>query len=147
VIQCTSLHPRLALLTGTVANAADDLWHTALLTCLLMLCFAGIGTWRFGNTMEEFKSFEQTLQTEFQMLFGEFIDNWANDPQLPRELQAFVVLYLMVNFLLVLNFLLAIIVEAYTKVREDNERRTTESEFFYDCWTAISGEIFSVQTC
>ena len=31
---------------------ADDLWHTALLTCLLMLCFAGIGTWRFGNTME-----------------------------------------------------------------------------------------------
>jgi len=81
------------------------------------------------------------------MLFGEFIDNWANDPQLPRELQAFVVLYLMVNFLLVLNFLLAIIVEAYTKVREDNERRTTESEFFYDCWTAISGEIFSVQTC
>jgi hypothetical protein len=27
VIQCTSLHPRLALLTGTVSNAADDLWY------------------------------------------------------------------------------------------------------------------------
>ena len=32
--------------------------------------------------------------------------------------QAFVVLYLMVLFLLVLNFLLAIIVEAYMKVRQ-----------------------------
>jgi hypothetical protein len=139
VIQCTSLHPRLALLTGTVANAADDLWHTALLTCLLMLCFAGIGTWRFGNTMEEFGSFEQALQTEFQMLFGEFIDKWATDPQLPRELQAFVVLYLMVLFLLVLNFLLAIIVEAYMKVRQENTRLRIESEFFHDCWGAVSG--------
>ena len=30
--QCTSLHPRLALLTGTVEQALDDLWHTGLLT-------------------------------------------------------------------------------------------------------------------
>jgi hypothetical protein len=26
VIQCTSLHPRLALLTGTLDHALDDLW-------------------------------------------------------------------------------------------------------------------------
>ena len=121
VIMCTNVHPRLALLTGTVANAMvcmyewqerparmtkeiciygkrdllvcfsrvcsntmeclslslslcvcvcarapsclcvcvhalarssvlqDDLWHTAILTCLLLVCFAGIGTWRFGR--------------------------------------------------------------------------------------------------
>ncbi len=30
--QCTSLHPRLALLTGTVEQALDDLWHTGILT-------------------------------------------------------------------------------------------------------------------
>ena len=39
VIQFTSLHPRLAMLTGTVLNALDDLWHTAVLTVLLMLLF------------------------------------------------------------------------------------------------------------
>ena len=111
VIQCTSVHPRLAILTGTVANAADDLWHTALLTAMLMLCFAGIGTWRFGSFMEEFSSFERSLQTQFQMLFGEFPYDWHNNAHLPRELQAFTVLYLMVLFLLMLNFLLAIIVE------------------------------------
>ena len=38
-------------------------------------------------SVQEFGSFERTLQTEFQMLFGEFVSNWANDPQLPRELQ------------------------------------------------------------
>lgn len=70
VIQCTSLHPHLALLTGKVSNVLDDLWHTALLTSLLMLCFAGLGTWPFGNSVEEFSSFERTLQIEFEMLFG-----------------------------------------------------------------------------
>jgi hypothetical protein len=34
-MQCTSLHPRLALLTGTLEQALDDLWHTSLLTVLL----------------------------------------------------------------------------------------------------------------
>jgi hypothetical protein len=58
--------------------------------------------------------------------------------------QAFVVLYLMVLFLLVLNFLLAIIVEAYMKVRQENTRLRIESEFFHDCWGAVSGEILSV---
>ena len=70
VIQCTSLHPRLALLTGTVANAADDLWHTAILTMLIMVCFGAVGTWRFGNMLAEFGSFERTLQTEFEMLLS-----------------------------------------------------------------------------
>jgi len=60
--QCTSVHPRLALLTGTLANAADDLWHTAILTCILMLCFAGIGTWRFGNTRDDFGDSKITLR-------------------------------------------------------------------------------------
>ena len=50
------------------------------------------------------------IQTEFEMLFGNFPTTWANDPQLPRDLQAFIVLYLITLFLLVLNFLLAIIV-------------------------------------
>jgi hypothetical protein len=45
VIQCTALHPRLALLTGTVAAALDDLWHAGILTVFLMTCFAAIGAW------------------------------------------------------------------------------------------------------
>eukprot|EP00961_Rhodomonas_salina_P000187 2173-Rhodomonas_salina.6 len=43
--QCTSMHPRLALLEGTVTKAWDDLWHAALLIVMLMGVFAGIATW------------------------------------------------------------------------------------------------------
>jgi len=130
VVHCTNLHPRLALMTGTITNAADDLWHTALLTCLLMLCFGGIGTWCFGSTLEEFGTFERTLQTEFEMLFGAFPPNWNNHGQLSWQLRLFVVLYFILLFLLVLNFLLAIIVENYMKVREVSETQETEGEFF-----------------
>jgi hypothetical protein len=50
VVQFTRLHPRLAGLTGTAFDALDDLWHTAILTSLLMLSFAGLRNWRFGDT-------------------------------------------------------------------------------------------------
>ena len=33
VIQCTALHPRLALLTGTLGHALDDLWCVVCLSC------------------------------------------------------------------------------------------------------------------
>lgn len=128
IIQCTSMHPRLALLTGTLARAADDLWHTAILIVMIMVSFAGIATWRFGNQYTDFGSFEKSMQTEFRLMFGEFLLYWGES----RELQAFVVLYYMVMFLLILNFLLAVIVEAYLKVRRYNEEIEYENEFFHD---------------
>jgi hypothetical protein len=128
VIQCTELHPRLALLTGTISKAMDDFWHSAILIILIMCSFAGIGTWRFGSEREEFGTFEKSMQTEFMMMLGEFLEEWTDD----TDLQAFVVLYLMIMFLLVLNFLLAIIVEAYMGVRTINEENEVEMEFFTD---------------
>ena len=103
IIHCTKVHPRLALLTGALYHAFDDLWHTAILTCALMCCFGGIAAWRFGSYLEEFATFEQTLITEFMMLFGT-VDyfNWGTNPQMPRagmEMKFWSVLYLLVIFL------------------------------------------------
>uniref|UniRef100_A0A7S1DHJ7 Polycystin cation channel PKD1/PKD2 domain-containing protein n=2 Tax=Hemiselmis andersenii TaxID=464988 RepID=A0A7S1DHJ7_HEMAN len=139
VIQCTSLHPRLALLTGTISKAMDDFWHSALLIILIMGSFAGIGTWRFGSEREEFGTFEKTMQTEFLMFLGEFLEDWATD----TDLQAFIVLYLMIMFLLVLNFLLAIIVEAYMGVREVNEENEIEQEFLTDMASIFQANLMS----
>ncbi len=137
VVQFTSLHPRLAMLTGTVLNALDDLWHTAILTGLLMLSFAGLGNWRFGDRLEQFETLESTLLLEWEMLFGVLPADWGVDKQLERELQLWTVLYLMIVFLLILNFLLAIIVEAYMKVRESVEEHQTEEEFFTDVFHVL----------
>eukprot|EP00961_Rhodomonas_salina_P087325 1174214-Rhodomonas_salina.1 len=45
-------------------------------------------------------------------------------------MQAYTVLYIMIMFLLIQNFLLAIIVEAYMKVRENNEKMKTHQVWF-----------------
>eukprot|EP00281_Chroomonas_sp_CCMP1168_P016014 CAMPEP_0206220982 /NCGR_PEP_ID=MMETSP0047_2-20121206/5167_1 /ASSEMBLY_ACC=CAM_ASM_000192 /TAXON_ID=195065 /ORGANISM="Chroomonas mesostigmatica_cf, Strain CCMP1168" /LENGTH=1725 /DNA_ID=CAMNT_0053643677 /DNA_START=282 /DNA_END=5460 /DNA_ORIENTATION=+ len=140
VIQCTSVHPRLALLTGTLANAADDLWHATLLILMLMGCFAGIGTWRFGSHRDDFESFEAAMQTEFIMFFGEFPEAWQDG----WDLQAFVVLYFCICFLFVQNFLLAIVVEAYMNVRQAIIELKTEQEFWTDLYQVIHGHVLGL---
>ena len=49
-----------------------------MLTTILMLCFAGIGTWRFGSEYDNYADFETTLQTEFELLFGNQAHEWKS---------------------------------------------------------------------
>jgi hypothetical protein len=73
------------------------------------------------------------------MLFGT-VDyfNWGirgPNEKMPRagiEMQFFAVLYFLTIFLLVLNFVLAIIVEAYVKLRQDLQEQETEQDFLTD---------------
>jgi hypothetical protein len=79
-----------------------------------MACFGGIANWKFGAFRSEYTSFVQTVQTFVEMWFGgAFNDDWTED----SALSIMNILFLIVLFLLVLNFLLAIIVDAYTKVQ------------------------------
>jgi uncharacterized protein YpmS len=71
------------------------------------------------------------------MLFGALPANWGVDKQLTRELQLWTVLYLMLVSLLILNFFLAIIVEAYMKVRDCIDASETESEFFTEVYFTL----------
>ena len=82
------------------------------------------------------------MQTQFVMMFGS-VDyfNWGTNQQMPRaaaELKFFVILFFVVVFLLILNFVLAIIVEAYVKLRQECEDMETEGEFLNDMKESIS---------
>ena len=129
IIQCTSLHPRLATLTGTMFRAMDDLWHTLILIFLVLGCFAAVGTWRFGSSRQEFATISATVSTELSIMFSaNFFNNW--DASL--DLQVYTVLFLVIVFLLILNFLLAIIVDAFMDIRKHNVELEIEQEFFTD---------------
>ena len=107
----------------------------------LFVCGSGIGTWRFGSEYDIYGDFETTLQTEFELLFGEFQEGWTDS----RDMAAFNVIYLMVIFLLVLNFLLAIIVEAYMKLRQDIEAKQTDQGFMTDLAGSFQGLMYQRQ--
>jgi len=141
LIMATNIHPRLASLTGTLGRSLDDMWHTSLLVCLLMFCFAAIATWRFGDQHVQFADFSTSLQTQFEMLIGDFPDAWTDT----MDLIVYTVLFMMVMFVLVLNFILAIVVEAYMSVREENAKCEIEMDFGTDvfyCFLAFFKRLY-----
>jgi len=133
LVQCLGAHPRLALLTSTLKKSFDDLWHAMIIISILMSAFAAIGSWKFGSERREFTTVLTSLRTEFSMLFGNFPEDWDQS----SDLIVFTAAYLIILFLLVQNFLLAIIVEAYMEVRKENEDCEVEGEFLHDSWDSL----------
>ena len=118
IMMITDLHPRLRILVGTLRNSFSDLVHLAILFCVIFVVFAYVGTWMFGDQEVEFASFSQALWTQFGVLVG---GGWRHDIGSNSRLTAFMVLSTVTQYLLMLNFLLAIIVEGYMQVRREIE--------------------------
>ena len=134
LIKHIDVHPRLGVLTSTFFKALDDLWHTAILTVGLMISFACIGILSFGSEHKRWSTFESSMRHEFELLFGEFPDDWTDH----RTMAIFTIVYLLVLFLGVLNFLLAIIVDAYMNVRQDLQQLEIEQEFLTDVFQSCA---------
>ncbi|KAK3268096.1 hypothetical protein CYMTET_23385 [Cymbomonas tetramitiformis] len=112
LIIATGFHPRLALLTGTIKHSLDDLFHATILVMLILNGFASVGWWRFGDERDEFASLEVSICTLTEIAAGNFLEDWSET----SELALFTSFYSITMFVVVLNFLLAIIVEAYMQV-------------------------------
>ena len=93
MVQCTNLHPRLSILTRTLSNTMEDLFHAFLLFIMLSLLMASMAAWRFGDTREEFRSIGIALGTEMQMMLsGEFPPDWQTEWELTVYTMVFFVL-------------------------------------------------------
>jgi len=136
-IIATDCHPRLAVVTGTISHAYDGIIHTAVVVIICLCYFASYATWRFGSFIDELSNFSLACQALFHMMLGELPDFWNSN----MEMMWFSVAYIAIMFLLVLNFILAIIVESYMKVANYCEELETEFGFFEDIYFAISGAV------
>ena len=142
IIQCLSLHPRLALITGTFASSADDLCHTIILFAAFTGCYVYMLSWRFGDEREEFATIVSTIHMllifTFEGGFSQFVDNCPDGSSLfqctPWQLTAYQLIYIFVVFIFLMSFILAIIVEAYSHVRQHNIALEIEQAFFSDVW-------------
>ena len=112
IIVATAVHPRVGLLPSSLNYGMDDLSHFALTFILLYVLFALLGTWVLGSSRSEFVDFRSSLATQFVMMIGELPDDWSDD----TDMIIFVSIHFLVFFFFLLNFLLAIIVEAYSKL-------------------------------
>lgn len=141
-IKATSVHPRIALVTSTLVNAASDLWHFLIMISIISSSFALMGTWSFGDAYPNFSTWFGAIVSQIDIVLGTLPEYWTED----FRMAIYVALCLFIFFFLLLNVLLSIIVDAYMKVKEELLLLTIEKDFAVDAglsyWNLIKWHRF-----
>mmetsp|Transcript_39231 Transcript_39231/g.47511 ORF Transcript_39231/g.47511 Transcript_39231/m.47511 type:complete len:1596 (-) Transcript_39231:688-5475(-) len=120
-LKLMDFQPRLGIVTKTLTLAASDILHFMVVFGVVFMGYVMMGTLVFGYKIEAFSSLEKSVRTCFETLLGEI--GWNADLQDLESLEkiaGFVYFwsYQILVFMILLNFLLAIIVDAYAEIKE-----------------------------
>ena len=135
VIVQTSAHPRTAILVDTFIKGFTDLWHFFILFCLIQYGFILLAWAQFSDTQEEFSTPWVCFETMWKLFLGEILESgeipssmWSSN----MILMVFLLMYNLMVFMTMLNFIIAIIIDAYMKVVNVAKLMEAEQEFFTD---------------
>jgi len=129
-------HPKMAVLTSTVAKCMNNLVHFALLFLVILMMLAFMAHWMLGDYIREFGSYDTAMYSQMRMFFGEFIKADDADDLHGIKLAMYWVYawtFMLVIWLLLLNFLLAIIVDAFVEVKDNFKNKKYMSDVVRDC--------------
>jgi len=137
-------NPRLQLVTNTLIHAADELFHFGLVFLAIFMGFTVSGHIFFGDDLVQFSSFDRSVNTAFAVLLGDF--DWysaqsVSDKELGSGMPQIILalwfwVYTILVLLILLNMLLAIVMEHYTElVTQVRERSATDAPAI---WTQAS---------
>lgn len=119
-----SANPRLGLLTGTLRVVSVDVIHFLFVFVTIFLSFGAAGLSMFGRQMDEFSTFQESIHTLYRILIGDFF--WGQMKVIGTIPAAvFFWIFTIVVVLLMLNMLLALIIDAYSNVKRDSLRSET----------------------
>jgi hypothetical protein len=109
--------PRLALVTNTLAVTGVDLLHFMLVFAAMFITLAISGVVLFGRRLESFVTFPRAVNAVFRLMLGDF--DW-NDIRTVGQAEgaAWLFIALGVMNLLLLNMVLAIVLDGYTEVKK-----------------------------
>ncbi|GMF12007.1 unnamed protein product [Phytophthora lilii] len=113
-------HPQLNILTRTVASALKQFASFFIVFIVIFLTFTVIGCMIFGDRAKEFSSLDNSMASCINMLFGEF------DFETIKALQfsvAFYWIYMIVVSLVLMNMMLAIVLDAYEEVSSESYKK------------------------
>eukprot|EP00931_Biecheleriopsis_adriatica_P041281 TRINITY_DN23616_c0_g2_i2.p1 TRINITY_DN23616_c0_g2~~TRINITY_DN23616_c0_g2_i2.p1 ORF type:complete len:1013 (+),score=161.72 TRINITY_DN23616_c0_g2_i2:45-3083(+) len=108
--------PRLALVTRTLQNAADDVFHFGCVFIFVFSVFSSCAMILFGRSIPDFATFGRATDTSFHILLGDW--DWSEMREIGRiraSLWFWTFIWLM--HLLMFNMLLAIMMDVYTDTR------------------------------
>jgi hypothetical protein len=124
IVSYMRIHPRIALFVNTMSAATGEIFHFLITFFIVASGMAIIGVFTFDYTNVEFTSFQGAL---FQLFHFQLGDDWDAIPNW-RDSWEGILFFILLPVLLIftlLNFLLAVIIDTYVKVRE----KTVEKKF------------------
>eukprot|EP00928_Gymnodinium_smaydae_P025289 TRINITY_DN20198_c0_g1_i3.p1 TRINITY_DN20198_c0_g1~~TRINITY_DN20198_c0_g1_i3.p1 ORF type:complete len:864 (-),score=121.85 TRINITY_DN20198_c0_g1_i3:123-2513(-) len=135
-----SAHPRMAMLTSTMKKAALNMFHFCCVFFLLFCMLGFMAYWLLGSRLHEFGTFSDALQTQTKMIIGEIFvaDGSALVGSLAIMYWVYTATFLVVLFFTLLNFFLAIVVDAFVDVKASNEALKATHGFFWDLLLTIA---------
>ncbi|KAJ0399433.1 hypothetical protein P43SY_005372 [Pythium insidiosum] len=121
-------HPRLDVLTRTVTLALHQFVGFFVVFVTIFASFAVAGAALFGDRVQEFSTVDDTIKSCINMLFGSF------DVAVIQDLYyhagaVYYWSYMIVVALVLLNMMLAIVVDTYSEIREESQKQPNDLNF------------------
>jgi hypothetical protein len=129
VIAMLDIHPRLGFVHRVAERCADDMMHFFLQFFIVILVLTFLAFWSFSQRRPEFSTMSWSLYVLFQYFAGDF--NWDDTPEDIRYI-SFLIIYVFVIFVMMVNFLLAIVVNAHSAVMDAVKDNETEQNVIWD---------------
>ncbi|CAM9200045.1 unnamed protein product [Ascophyllum nodosum] len=118
IFHILSFHKRMSIVTDTLSKASTHLDHFIFVMLLVVLVFSNLTWLLVGSTAVEFSTFEEAWKSIIRVSLGES-ENFY--PQIlaaqPQFGPVVVVLYQVLAIILLLNVVIAVLLEAYRGVR------------------------------
>uniref|UniRef100_A0A0G4H733 Polycystin cation channel PKD1/PKD2 domain-containing protein n=1 Tax=Chromera velia CCMP2878 TaxID=1169474 RepID=A0A0G4H733_9ALVE len=119
----------------------DDMWHFVIIFGILFFCLAFLATWAFGPMgYSSFETFETASMTQSMMLIGDWPWPEGNGSHLLLGLYLFT--FGFVVFFVLVNFFLAIVVDAFQVIKDQIRECEVEASFLADILDAALSAIY-----
>lgn len=151
ILNLMHFQPRLGVVTRSLLLAGPDLLHFTVVAGIVFVGYAMMAHVIFGNVIDKFSTFQLSIDTCFEMLLGEIGVN--EDLKALTGLQGlagslFFWTFELLVFMVLLNFLLAIIVDAFSVVKDNTAESTGLHEelgqMMREKWRAMLGRMLNV---
>jgi hypothetical protein len=134
-LKLLDFQPRLGLVTRTIAKASQDLLHFGLIFMFVFFAYASMGHLTFGSAVTEFSTLGKSCMVCMSILLGDI--DVQTDLYRSNYIAAsfFFWTFVFIAFFILINMLLAILVDAYVAVKDEAEGNRTVPQ---DCYHMFS---------
>jgi len=135
ILKLLDFQPRLGMVTRTMSKAMTDLLHYFGVLGLVLFVFVVMSYYLFGSCVDSFRTFGMAFNANFDMLMGSTDYNEAIMREYSIMGPVFFYSFIIIVFFLLLNILLAILVESYMKVVDETKNSMSVTE---EMWSISS---------